>query len=138
MLSGTFKYINIFKGRGDVQRRAGGALGTVEATNKISCFGAAALALAAMLAAAPATAGGPLGPYLAGSFGEDGFARYVPPVTNPLFNETPFITTEVKPIYVSHHTGSFSPSCPHNHRHNTGTPGCASQSREDKNDTRHV
>ena len=36
-------------------------------------------------------------------FRDNGFSRYVPAVTNPLFNETPFITTEVKPIYIYHH-----------------------------------
>ena len=36
---------------------------------------------------------------LEGSLGEGGFARYVPPVTNPIFNETPLITTEIRPIY---------------------------------------
>jgi len=25
--------------------------------------------------------------------------RYVPPLANPLFNETPYITTEIRPIY---------------------------------------
>lgn len=61
------------------------------------------MALAAALATAPAAAGGFLGLDIDGSFGDGGFARYVPPVTNPLFNETPFITTEVKPIYIFHH-----------------------------------
>lgn len=28
--------------------------------------------------------------------------RYVPPITNPTFNETPFITTELRPIYIYH------------------------------------
>lgn len=28
--------------------------------------------------------------------------RYIPPVTNPTFNETPFITTEIRPIYIHH------------------------------------
>lgn len=34
-----------------------------------------------------------------GSLGEGGFSRYVPPVTNPIFNETPLITSEIRPIY---------------------------------------
>ena len=34
-----------------------------------------------------------------GSLGDGGFTRYVPPVTNPIFNETPLITTEIRPIY---------------------------------------
>lgn len=33
-----------------------------------------------------------------GSFGPSGHRRYVPPVSNPLFNETPYITTELRPI----------------------------------------
>lgn len=36
---------------------------------------------------------------LEGSLGEGGFDRYVPAVTNPIFNETPLITTEIRPIY---------------------------------------
>jgi hypothetical protein len=61
--------------------------------------GPVAAALIAGLSSAPAMAAGL---DLAGSLGEGGFSRYVPPVTNPLFNETPFITTEVKPIYIYH------------------------------------
>lgn len=63
--------------------------------------GIGALALVAALAAAPAMAED--GWNFAGSFGDNGFSRYVPSVTNPLFNETPFITTEAKPIYIYHH-----------------------------------
>jgi len=62
-----------------------------------------AATLAATFAAAPAAADGFLGLDIDGSLGEGGFARYVPPITNPLFNESPFITTEVKPFYVYHH-----------------------------------
>jgi len=62
--------------------------------------GVPALALAAALASTPAAAEGL---DLTGSLGDDGFSRYVPPVTNPLFNETPFITTEARPIYIYHH-----------------------------------
>ena len=40
-----------------------------------------------------------LGLDLRGSLGEGRHSRYVPPVTNPIFNETPFITTEVRPFY---------------------------------------
>ena len=36
---------------------------------------------------------------LEGSLVEGGFDRYVPPVSNPIFNETPLITTEIRPIY---------------------------------------
>jgi len=34
-----------------------------------------------------------------GSLGPGRHQRYVPPVSNPLFNETPYITTELRPIY---------------------------------------
>jgi hypothetical protein len=63
---------------------------------------AAKLALLASMASTSASAEGLLDLDLVGSFGENGFDRYVPAVTNPLFNETPFITTEVKPIYIYH------------------------------------
>ncbi|GMG85281.1 hypothetical protein LNKW23_44990 [Paralimibaculum aggregatum] len=39
---------------------------------------------------------------LAGSLGAGRFTHYVPPVTHPTLNETPFITTEVKPIFLYH------------------------------------
>lgn len=62
----------------------------------------AAALLAVTVSGTSALAGGPFGLNLEGSFGEGGFSRYVPPVTNPLFNESPFITTEVKPFYIYH------------------------------------
>lgn len=38
---------------------------------------------------------------LDGSFGAaGGHTRYVPAVSNPLFNETPYITTELRPLYL--------------------------------------
>ncbi|MCF8719317.1 hypothetical protein [Nitrospina gracilis] len=37
---------------------------------------------------------------LKGSLGEGGHKTYVPPVSNPLFNETPYITTELRPIWI--------------------------------------
>ncbi len=37
---------------------------------------------------------------LKGSLGEGEHKHYVPPVSNPVLNETPFITTEVRPIYM--------------------------------------
>lgn len=38
---------------------------------------------------------------LDGSFGAaGGHHRYVPPISNPLFNETPYITTELRPLYL--------------------------------------
>ncbi len=36
---------------------------------------------------------------LHGSLGKGGHSRYVAPLTNPLFNESPYITTEIRPIY---------------------------------------
>lgn len=36
---------------------------------------------------------------LSGSLGEGGFKRYTPPITNPVLNETPLITSEIRPIY---------------------------------------
>jgi len=63
-----------------------------------TCLRAAALAIAAMGTAGPAAAID-----LNGSFG-GGFdrARYVPSVTMPTLHETPFITTEAKPIALYH------------------------------------
>ncbi len=65
---------------------------------------AALMAAAAVFATGAAQAeDGFLGLDLEGSFGEGGFETpYTPPVTNPLFNETPFITTELRPIFVYH------------------------------------
>ncbi|MEM8790311.1 MAG: hypothetical protein AAGE80_01740 [Pseudomonadota bacterium] len=60
----------------------------------------ATLVLAAL--GSPAQAQSLFGFDLRGSFGENGFDRYVPPVTMFVLNETPFITTEVKPIYAYH------------------------------------
>ncbi len=37
-----------------------------------------------------------------GSMTENGPQHYSPPVSNPLFNETPYITTELRPIYAYH------------------------------------
>ena len=39
---------------------------------------------------------------LHGSLGEGRHSRYVPPITNPIFNETPYITTEARPFYFYH------------------------------------
>ncbi|MFQ5716514.1 MAG: hypothetical protein ACE5GQ_05375 [Nitrospinales bacterium] len=38
---------------------------------------------------------------LKGSLGEGKHKRYVPPVSNPFFNENPYITTEVRPYYLN-------------------------------------
>ncbi len=35
-----------------------------------------------------------------GSLSEGQHKRYVPPLANPLFNETPYITTEIRPLYL--------------------------------------
>ena len=35
-----------------------------------------------------------------GSLGEGKHGHYVPPVSNPFLNETPFITTEVRPVFI--------------------------------------
>jgi len=59
----------------------------------------------AVLAAAVTVAFGP-SPALAegfdlkGSLGEAGFKHYVSPLSNPLFNETPYITTELRPMWM--------------------------------------
>jgi len=37
---------------------------------------------------------------LHGSLGEGGHTTYVPPVSNPMFNESPYITTELRPIWI--------------------------------------
>ncbi|MGB0853695.1 MAG: hypothetical protein ACPGVA_15730 [Pikeienuella sp.] len=64
-------------------------------------FGAAA---ALFCLGGVAAADGPLGLNLKGSFSEGGFERtqYVPPIGNPVFNESPFITTEARPFYAYH------------------------------------
>lgn len=63
------------------------------------------LVSATMALTAPSIAAaedGPFGLKLAGSFGAGGFdrGRYVPPLTHFAINETPFNTTELRPIYV--------------------------------------
>ena len=68
---------------------------------------ATAVVLAAhTLASAPAFAEDdgfrPFGLDLRGSLGEGRHDRYVPPLTNPIFNETPYITTEARPFYFHH------------------------------------
>ncbi len=67
-------------------------------------FAASLVSALALLAAPSFAADGPLGLELDGSFSEGGFdrTRYVPPVTHPTLNETPFITTELRPIYAHH------------------------------------
>jgi hypothetical protein len=63
-------------------------------------FGLRALALLALGAAAPAHADWLDGIDFKGSLGPERHTRYVPPLANPLFNETPYITTEIRPIYI--------------------------------------
>ncbi len=41
-----------------------------------------------------------LGLDLNGSLGEGRHSRYVPPLTNPIFNETPYVTTEARAFYL--------------------------------------
>jgi hypothetical protein len=46
---------------------------------------------------------------LKGSLGEAGFTHYVAPVSNPVFNETPYITTELRPMWMHQEIpGSFA------------------------------
>jgi hypothetical protein len=57
--------------------------------------------VSAPLCAIPASAGAFDFLDLEGSFGAaGGHQRYVPAVSNPLFNETPYITTELRPLYL--------------------------------------
>ena len=66
---------------------------------------AAMLAAAAMLpgaATAQDTDAGLFGLDLKGSLGEGRHQRYVAPLTNPLFNESPYITTEARLLYFHH------------------------------------
>ncbi len=56
-------------------------------------------AIAAIHSAAAGETGNFLGLDLKGSLGEGRHSRYVPPVTNPIFNETPYITTEARLFY---------------------------------------
>lgn len=62
----------------------------------------ASVAAALLAAGGPVAAEGLLGNFdLKGSLGETGgHKRYVPPITNPLFNETPYIATELRPMYM--------------------------------------
>ena len=46
---------------------------------------------------------------LKGSLGEAGFTHYVSPVSSPIFNETPYITTEIRPMWIHQEIpGSFA------------------------------
>lgn len=60
----------------------------------------AAIIASGLAAGAHADKDDPLAFFKKGSFAGEENPRYVPPVTNPLFNETPFITTEIRPIYI--------------------------------------
>ena len=46
---------------------------------------------------------------LKGSLGEGKHKRYVPPVSNPLLNETPYITTEARLVFIHHSFPSTTP-----------------------------
>ena len=67
---------------------------------------ALSILLAATVASSPAAAGdepfAPFGLDLKGSLGEGRHSRYVAPLTNPIFNETPYITTEARAFYFHH------------------------------------
>ncbi|WP_375593565.1 transporter [Algihabitans albus] len=65
------------------------------------CTLALTVGLASPLAAEEAESGF-LGLDLRGSLGEGRHSRYVPPLTNPIFNETPYITTEARGFYFYH------------------------------------
>lgn len=72
-------------------------------TNLVQTAKGAAIAL--MCLSGSAIAGdGPFGLNLMGSFSEGGFehGQYVPPIGNPILNESPFITTEARPFYAYH------------------------------------
>lgn len=64
---------------------------------RLFIFAYAAIALTILGAAAPAIADDF---DFHGSLGPNRFTRYVPPLSNPLFNETPYITSELRPIYL--------------------------------------
>ena len=72
----------------------------------LSRIGAGAILLVVAMAAAGSAAAEEsdnfLGLDLNGSLGEGRHSRYVPPVTNPVFNETPYITTEARAFYFHH------------------------------------
>ena len=77
---------------------------TSDATTRWPSLAIGLLALATVaLAGAPMAQAedGPFGLKLSGSFGPGGFDRnrYVPPLTHFAIDETPFITTELRPIY---------------------------------------
>ncbi len=60
----------------------------------------AAVALALAIPAAGAAYAGMPEFDFHGSLGPGKHTRYVPPLVNPLFNETPYITTEARPAYL--------------------------------------
>jgi len=63
--------------------------------------------LGSVLSGTPAPAGDWGFLDLDGSLGAaGGHRRYVPPISNPLFNETPYITTELRPIYLHNEISS--------------------------------
>ncbi|PKP75608.1 MAG: hypothetical protein CVT84_02340 [Alphaproteobacteria bacterium HGW-Alphaproteobacteria-6] len=81
----------------------------IKAMTRTSVFRTGAAVAALVLSGAAATPvaaegvfGGLFGPAQRGSFGPGGFSRYVPPVSHPTLNESPFITTEIRPIFAYH------------------------------------
>lgn len=67
---------------------------------KSMIIGSGALLVAATFQTSAAQAGWMDKLNFHGSLGEGGFDHYVPPVSNPLFNETPFITTELRALQI--------------------------------------
>ncbi|MEO0763140.1 MAG: hypothetical protein AAFZ09_15275, partial [Pseudomonadota bacterium] len=70
--------------------------------NRVTAVAALATVLSPLALAPAALAEGPFGLHLDGTIGEGGFGKYVPPLLNPVFNETPHITTEAKPFIAYH------------------------------------
>ncbi len=68
------------------------------AATVFACVLGAAILVSAQQASAEES-GTPFGLDFYGSMGEGRHSRYVPPVTNPIFNESPYITTEARAFY---------------------------------------
>ncbi len=79
---------------------------TRAAANAVPRIAAASILLAASALPQTALAAddtfNPFGFDLEGSLGEGKHSRYVAPLTNPIFNETPYITTEARAFYFYH------------------------------------
>ena len=79
-----------------------GVLGNALCMAAVSILLAATVVTGAPDRAAAEEASTPFGLDLKGSLGEGRHSRYVPPLTNPIFNETPYITTEARAFYFHH------------------------------------